>query len=218
MSDAQGDNQFMASLVMQYPLLQCIRTACELNIAELLQDASMSCSQLASQTNTNADFLYRVMRCLVSHGIFCAQTTATPECLFSHSARSRLLLGNVQGLLKDSFLIQLGGEHLAAVSHLTPVLQEHKDACSLLYGMKVWDVYKHKMPQRGHLFNQFMTSFSALFIPMLVEAYDYSARQVIVDVCLKVKCLIYLGWWWPWTFASSHFEQAQLARTTRNSV
>src|SRR5207253_7751841 len=53
-----------------FQLSACLYVAAKLNIADLVAHKRCSTEELAARTGTNADALYRVLRALISIGIF----------------------------------------------------------------------------------------------------------------------------------------------------
>jgi len=60
----------LLQLTTGYQISSCIYTAASLNIADLLASGPRRVEDLASDTKTNADRLYRVLGALVSVGVF----------------------------------------------------------------------------------------------------------------------------------------------------
>lgn len=66
---------FPASIVMyerfsSFWVLSAIRVAAELNISGILKNEPLSIQQLAERTGSNQEALFRIMRALVSEGIY----------------------------------------------------------------------------------------------------------------------------------------------------
>src|SRR5579885_1408877 len=62
--------QYLAQLTTGYQISACLYAAASLNIADLLASGPRRLEDLAADTKTNADRLYRMLRALVSVGIF----------------------------------------------------------------------------------------------------------------------------------------------------
>lgn len=91
----------LLQMVKGYWLSQCIYVVAKLGIADHLKNESLSCTELASATQSHPQSLHWVIRALASVGIFTAtdsqQYTLTPlaECLCSntsHSIRSMVII------------------------------------------------------------------------------------------------------------------------------
>src|SRR4051812_11994842 len=97
-----------------FQLSACLYVAAKLNIADLVAPSGRSVEDLAASTGTNADALYRVLRALVSVGIF---TEPEPR-IIALSPAAELLRRDVPGSVHA--LVLWGETHLHLTLHELP--------------------------------------------------------------------------------------------------
>lgn len=160
-----------------YQLSACLYVAAKLNIADLLADGARSADQLAAITGTNADALYRVLRALISVGIFAEPQPRTIALTPAAEPLRRDVPDSVHGLAlwgADPFLIHVTSDLLYSVETGKPAV-EH------LYGKPAFECIA-SMPRVQAAFNQGMTAISRDFAPAVLDAYDFSGIGTLMDV------------------------------------
>src|SRR5256885_5830862 len=101
-----------------FQLSACLYVAAKLNIADLVAHAERSAEDLAASTGTNADALYRVLRALISVGIF---TEPKPHIIALSPGAEPLrrdVPGSVHGLVlwaADPFMVHMASDLLYSV-------------------------------------------------------------------------------------------------------
>ncbi len=151
-------------------ITQSISVAARLGIADLLKDGPKSVEELATATDTHAPSLYRVMRALVSLGIF----AETDPQRFDLAPLAQLLLADSPDSLRD-FAIMMGSEMLSrAWSNLMYTVQTGE------YKRIPFEQQQH--PAEAAAFQNAMTSMSKVEAPAICNAYDFSDFPTIVDV------------------------------------
>jgi len=164
----------MNQLIRGYWTTQAIFVAAELQIADLLSDGPKLPEELAQAAGANSDMLYRVLRALASVGIFTENNdgrfalTPLGETLRSESgqrAYARLHgqeLYRSWGMLLDA--VRTGGA-----------------AFEKAFGMPPFE-YLSQHPERGAVFDKAMTGHHGAETDPMLEAYDFSAFEELVDV------------------------------------
>jgi hypothetical protein len=155
---------------------QSIYVAAKLGIADLLPEAAQHYEQLANATGTHAPSLYRLLRSLASLGIF----TETELGYFALTPLGHYLQSNVSGSMCAT-AIMLGEEHYQAWGHILHSIRTGNSAFEQVYRMPIFDYYAQN-PESAKIFDQAMTSFSSVEIDAVVQSYDFSAIQTLVDV------------------------------------
>ncbi len=155
---------------------QSIYAAAKLGIADLLKDGAKSCEELASATQTHERSLYRLLRALASVGIF----AETEPGYFTLTLLANYLQSDVPDSLK-AIAIMNGAEQYRSWGDLMYSLQTGESAFERLYGMNLFEYYAQN-PEAAKIFNQAMTSLSALENASVVSDYDFSNIQTLVDV------------------------------------
>ncbi len=169
----------MLGIVNNFWQGQCAGAAAELLIADHLADGPLHIEELARQTGTHAQSLYRVLRALESTGIF----RQTEPQVFANTALSECLQRDRPGsnwawirlTLSSGALVFEGWRGLAhSIREGTPGL----DAVT---GMHDWE-YLQKHPEMQTIFNAAMRDLSASISPAVAAAYDWGRFDVIADV------------------------------------
>lgn len=155
---------------------QAVYVAAKLGIADLLKEGAKHCDELASLTKTHARSLYRLLRALASLGVF-AETesgyfTLTPLADYLRSDRPDSL---------RAMAIMNGEEHYKAWGELMQSVQTGESAFEHLYGMQIFQYYAQN-PEPAQIFDRAMTSYSSIESAAVVENYDFSSIQTLVDV------------------------------------
>ena len=156
---------------------QSLYVAAKLGIADLLANGPQPVNELARATETDAPSLYRVLRALASLGIFTEQNnqvfalTPTAEALRSDAPNS---LRNVAIFWGEDWHWDVWGKILYSV-------RTGKPAWSQVHPGEVFDYFQQN-PQAGEIFNRAMSSFTGLATTAVVDAYDFSGIETLVDI------------------------------------
>ncbi|MBW4589490.1 acetylserotonin O-methyltransferase [Aetokthonos hydrillicola Thurmond2011] len=160
-----------------YLLSQCVYVAAKLGIADHLKKSPLSCIELASATQSDPQSLQRLMNALTSLGIFTAtesqQYTLTPlaECLCSdvpHSVRNIVIMWG-----EPEFYQTWGG--------LLHTIKTGKPAFEERFGMNLFEYYQQN-PTAAEIFERSMNNSAELEVAAMIDAYDFSGFQTLVDV------------------------------------
>ncbi len=157
-------------------LSQCIYVAAKLNLADILKDGSRSCDALAEVTGTNSSSLYRLLRALASVNIF----AETEPKHFKLTPLATCLRSDVPNSIKG-FTLLAGGDGYQMWSNLAHSIETGTEAYTKEYGMPLFAYYQQN-PQAAEVFNNAMTNLSALEQAAIVEAYDFTSIDKLVDV------------------------------------
>lgn len=162
----------------------CLNTAVELGIPDLLAAGPRPVSELARETKSNEDALYRTLRLLASVGIF-TESAPRPDAsgprTFAHTPASDTLRTDAPNSTRalarfvgDAFHFRVYAEYLYSVRTGRPCVD-------VVVGMPVFDYFatdKHEL----EIFNAAMVAISAQVVPAALEAYDFSGISTLVDV------------------------------------
>jgi hypothetical protein len=155
-----------------------VSTAVKLGLATHIGEQPKTIDELANGTQTHAPSLYLLMRALAGIGIF--EEIDEDTHMFGNTERSLLLLPDVAGSL-----VQLWGAEYQWDSwrDLVHTIQTGKPAISKRYGddANIW-TYLNDHPDENKQFQQGLAVNASLIIPTLLETYDFSGFQQIVDV------------------------------------
>ncbi|OBG27973.1 methyltransferase [Mycobacterium sp. 852002-51057_SCH5723018] len=156
---------------------QAITAAADLGIADALAKGPLSADELAAAVNANADTVSRLLRALISRGVFRQrrdgryELTPLAETLGTGGDVSLRALARFLGSPQQR-------EHW---SHLTDAIRTGRAVVPELRGKPVFE-YLAEEPEFAAIFNSAMTSMSELAIAAVTAAYDFSRYATIVDV------------------------------------
>ena len=156
---------------------QAIAAAAQLKIADALADGPLRVDALANRVDADPDALARLMRALISEGIFRQRRdgrytlNALGETLRSERPNS------IAGMAKF-----VGApEHREHWTLLADAVRTGEAVPHRLRGMSGWDFLKQR-PEFAAIFNDAMTNMSEMAVDPIIAAYDFAPHPTIVDV------------------------------------
>ncbi|MFE3190469.1 methyltransferase [Nocardia sp. NPDC059240] len=158
-------------------LTQATCAAAELGIADALADGPRQPADLARAVGADADALRRLMRLLVSGGVFAQRRDGS----YQLTAISQSLRGDAAVSLRDLFLLLGNDLHRRTWTHLTDSVRHGRSQWPELAGMGFFE-YAEQHPEVGEVFDRAMTSVSSLASEPLQAAYDFGHFASIVDI------------------------------------
>ena len=149
----------------------------QLGIPDLVEAGPRSAEELASQTGTNPQALYRLMRATASVGVL----AEGPDGTFSETPMSAVLRSNANPSVRA--LAIMGGRewHHRGWSRLEYCVRTGKQALEQVYGAPIFE-YLKQHPEEAQIFHDTMTGLSTIDSPAVAEAYDFDGIHSIVDV------------------------------------
>lgn len=172
---------FPPSIVMyerftSFWILAAIKVAAEMDIAGILKKGPLSIEQLAEQTNSDPQTLFRMMRALASEGVF----KRTKKGLYRNTRLSKVLTSG-KGSLRYTLMQHLGTLNWTVLNDLSYSIKTGKSAFSMIHGMKIYD-YLSEHPEESVLFDRSMTDLSEIAIEPILSSFDFSKFPVIADI------------------------------------
>jgi len=156
---------------------QMLYVAAQLGIADLLAEGPKSIEVLATATGTQAPSLFRVLRVLVSVGIF----TQDAQQRFALTPRAAWLRTNVPGSLR-SMAVYCGAPWIwQAWGQLLEGVRTGQTAFDLVHGVPLF-TYLEQHPEAAAVFNQYMVEMGDHRHAALAAAYDFAGMHLVVDV------------------------------------
>lgn len=164
-------------MVLNVVVSRCLHVAAELKIADLLRDGPRHVDDLAHVTGAHVDALYRVLRTLASVGFF----VETGDRSFASTRLSDCLRTDAPGSMYASARYA-GAEWLfAGWSDIMATVRTGKTFHENVHGTSFFAWYDGN-PECRRIFDEAMTSMSAMAIPTILAAYDFSTVGTVVDV------------------------------------
>jgi hypothetical protein len=170
-----------AQLVLQtaggHIMASALRSALIFGIPDRLAGGPRPVEELARESGANEDALYRVLRALGAFGLL-----GEPEPrVFELNVASRMLLTDAPGSLAGIARWLSDGTPMRAHAEMEHAVRTGQPSADKVYGKPVFE-YLQEHPEISEIFNNGMTSFSAQVIPAVLEAYDFSGIDTLVDV------------------------------------
>lgn len=167
----------MLQMISGFWISRAICVVTELGIPDLLNQGPQSAANLASATNTHAPSLNRILRALVSVGVF----EETDDGHFALTPLSETLQTGVPGSIRSFAISELGGEHYDAWRELIQSVKTGEIAFDHVFGMDIWEFFQ-KNPENARIFNDSMTGMTAATNEAILSRYVFSGIRKLVDV------------------------------------
>jgi SAM-dependent methyltransferase len=167
----------LLDLLNGYRVTQALYVAARLGIADQLSDGPKDGDQLARATRTDARSLRRLLRALVSFGLFAEEADGR----FALTEIGALLRDNVPGSLRAGVLFFGGPGQWKAWSQLDQSVTTGQTVWGPRGAQAFFEMHA-KDPGGAAIFNAAMTSFTSAYDAAVVAAYDFSRLGTLVDV------------------------------------
>lgn len=167
----------MQDLILAAWVSQCITAAADLRIADALAAGPLPIDELAGKAGADADALGRLLRALISRGIFARRDDGRYEL----TPLADLLRSDAPVSLAPMARFIGARQHREHWSLLTEAIKTGSSWVPALRGKSFFD-YLGDEPEFGKIFNDAMTGLSGLAIGPVVDAYDFTRFGTIVDV------------------------------------
>ncbi len=163
-------------MITGYWTSQAIYAAAKLGIADLLKGGSKPVEQLAEESGTNSDALYRLLRALASVGIF----VENEHKEFSLTPLAEPLQSDVEGSIRALSMMS-GDEQFQAWGEIVYSIQTGKTAFDKVFKKPIFD-YLGEHPEKAAVFDAAMTGIHGRETVSILNAYDFSGIKVLADI------------------------------------
>lgn len=154
-----------------------IWTAAKLGIADLVAEQPRNAEELAAATGTHAPSLYRVLRFLAMAGVFAENSDGK----FELTPIAELLRSDAPNSMRD-YAIMMGEDWIwQAYGELMHTVKTGEIAHDKIQGMSSFEYFAQN-EEVGKIFNRAMTNLSLLSAPAIVEGFDFSGINKLVDI------------------------------------
>jgi hypothetical protein len=169
--------QMLMQMCSGYMISAALYPVTRLGIAERLADGPQTVAKLASDTGADEDSLYRVLRALANVGVFAEPSPRT----FALTPASNLLRSDVAGNMRDLVAWMTNELHFKTWGDMLHTVMTGRPSVEKVYGKPCFEAFQD-LPETNVEFNNAMTNISAMTIPVVLEAYDFSGVKTLVDV------------------------------------
>jgi AraC-like DNA-binding protein len=156
---------------------QAITVAAQLGVADALADGPLSIDQLAARVDADADALRRLLRALISRGVFRYRRDGRYEL----NSLADTLRSDAPASMKSAARFYGSQEQRERWTLLVDSVRTGTSVVPALRGKSSFDYFADE-PELAELFNQTMTSVSEMTDATVVAGYDFGAYPTIVDV------------------------------------
>ena len=168
----------MLNLINGFHVARALYIAARLGLADLVKDdAASDCKALATLTATDAPSLYRVMRVLVSAGVF----EMDERERVSLNPLAETLLKDAPGSLQSWAISQIGDDPYKAWGDLMYGVRTGGVAFEHVFGCDSW-TYRAGHPESAKDFDEGMASFIGAHNEAVLASYPFASVRKIVDV------------------------------------
>jgi hypothetical protein len=154
-----------------------ISAAAHFGLADHLESGPKSPQELAALTGTEERALYRLLRANASVGVF----TELEDGRFAQTLLSEPLRTNARPCVRHMAMMLTDDWHIRCWEQLPWCVETGKPASFKLHGMGMFD-WMGQHPEKTGNFNQAMTDLSSGDASAVVQSYDFSRFEHIVDV------------------------------------
>ena len=161
---------------------QILYAGAKTGLFDYLTNIPIDVHQIAQDLNLNETMTYRVLRAIASLGYVKEEKDVRK---FSITPRGELLKKDHPHTLQGVLLLEEGPEHYQIWKHLPRMIKDgNQNAFSSEYGVSLFE-YAAKNSEYSKVFNDAMSSYSAIHTAMVLEAlndYDFSNVSRICDI------------------------------------
>ncbi|WP_436772273.1 methyltransferase [Yinghuangia sp. YIM S09857] len=155
-----------------------VRAALRLSVADALDEQAATAEELASRIDVDPTALRRLMRALVSHGIFAEDGDGR----FAHNDASLLLRAGVPRSMRDVTLWATEPWTWQAWPRLEDAVRHGGSVFPALHGKGFFDYLHEDAPESAETFNRAMTQSSRQSAEDVAAVLDLADARVVVDV------------------------------------
>jgi len=158
---------------------QAIHVAASLGVADCLSEGARDIDAISEQLKCNADYLYRVMRALAGNGIF---SEVSPRC-FALTPSAQYLRSDVPGSLRSLSLTISDEWQWNCFGDLLETVKTGQSAMQRRYGVQdTFEYLTQQAPESGKIFDHAMTGWASSIHMAILESYDFSSFNSLVDI------------------------------------
>jgi hypothetical protein len=167
----------MFQFILSFMTPQAIHVAAQLGIADIVAKTPATVEELTAATNTDAPALGRLLKFLISVGVFAEDADGK----YRHTRLSETLRSDYPQSMR-SLAVLFGSELLwRPFGELRAKITTGRPAFDKVFGKSFFE-YLAEHPEDAAAFNAAMTASSSLELAQILAAYDFSRFERIVDV------------------------------------
>jgi hypothetical protein len=166
----------MSELIGSFFIPPILRAACKLGIADALASGPKTLSELAQATGGKEDGLYRLMRALISVGVFARRSDGR----YALNRLGETLRTGVAGSMKDLAIFTGDRWHVDAWERLADTIRSGTNGVKLVLDKELFEYLDGT--EEGRSFDGGMGSFTQMDAPAHAVTYDWGSYKKVCDV------------------------------------
>ncbi|GGM05622.1 MULTISPECIES: methyltransferase [Micromonospora] len=166
----------LLDLIQGSMVTQAIHAAATLGIADTLAEGPLSAEEIATRVGSHPDATYRLLRLLASRSIFVER-----DGTFALTPMADALRADAPMSMRRIALLMGHPIHWEDWNHFTETIRTGEPSLPKVRGMSAWEFFGTN-PGYAQVFFEGMGNLSEMETEPLVEAYDYTRFNKIVDV------------------------------------
>ncbi len=167
----------MRRLVGGFRVTQAVHVAAVLGISDLLVDGPRDIKDLAQTSGADADSLGRLLSALAALGIYLED----PAGWFGLTDLGAELCSDRPAALREWTMAACESAAWTAWGHFLHSIRTGENAFRAVNGTGLWE-YRASHPEIGAAFDQAMAAMTRPVVDGVVESYDFSDAETVVDV------------------------------------
>jgi hypothetical protein len=167
----------LLDMIFGFALSRAIAVAAQLKVADYLKDGPKTADEIAVLTSVHPRSLYRLLRALAGAGIFSEDVDGR----FSLTPLSELLCSDAPESLRGFAELMADDVTFETWAALPYSIETGQPAFPYKNGMP-WFAWLEQHPDVGQRFHNAMTSLSAGAVVAVINAYDFSGINKLMDV------------------------------------
>jgi hypothetical protein len=172
-----SDADQLRRLGIGFQVSQAIHVAARLGIADLLAGGARTSDELAEETGTHADSLYRLLRALATVGVLHEE----PGRRFALTPLGEPLRSDAEGSLAGWARFMGRPYFWEAWTALEHSVRTGENAFRAVHGTDVWS-YRSEHPEESALFDGAMAALTGAANRAVLAAYDFSRFGTLADI------------------------------------
>jgi hypothetical protein len=168
---------FLTQMAFGALMTQALYVVAKLGVADLLAKKPRPVGQLAAETGTHEQALYRVLRSLSGAGVF---SEVEPR-VFGLTPIGEALRTDAPNSVRGGAIFMGEEWHWSVWGRLLHSVRTGAPAWGHTHGAEVFDYFAVN-PSQAEIFNRAMTDMSMATAPPVVEAYDFSGTNTLADI------------------------------------
>lgn len=177
--DNLNDNdikKILLNKIHSYRETQLIFVAAKLKISDILIKSGKTIDELAKLTKTHKESLYRVLRACTSIGLYIEK-----DGKFYLTKLGNLLISNNPDSIRSVAIMRGEEVNWKPWGELLYAVKTGESAFKKVFNMDLFEYY-NKNPKSGEVFNDGMRITTKDDIEMILEKYDFSNFERIIDI------------------------------------